>query len=90
MMMRLLVGMASGVAAGLTLIAGYGFYFGFQNGNGLGGTAAVPAGWGAAFGGAFVALAYFWWLSFITGLIGGAAALGSWFVRPTKARATTD
>src|SRR4051812_39931427 len=86
---RVFIGITIGFVVGLGLIAAFGFYWGYQNGNGLGGPAAIPPGVPAAFSGAFTTLAYFWWLAAVAGLMGGVAAFGSWFVRP-KQKATSS
>ena len=80
-MKRTLIGAGIGLVCGILLLAGLGAWQGYLDGVGR----RFPPGWEAAVMGAFVYMAYFWWLAgTVGGGIGGLAGMGSWLVRPTQ------
>ena len=73
-----------GWACGMLLLAGFGFWSGFTQGEP---SSRLPPGPNAALTSAFVFVAYFWWVAGPIGAIfGGATGCGSWLVRPRKRR----
>ena len=78
-MRRTLIGAGVGMACGLLALAGVGAWGGSTFGSG----SRFPPGWEASVMGAFLYVAYFWWLAGTVGVsIGGLAGLVSWLVRP--------
>jgi hypothetical protein len=85
-MLRTLIGTGVGMAIGILVLAGAGAWAGFTHSDWV--RPGLQPGWEAAAIGAFVYTAYFWWLAAaVGGGIGGLAALGSWLVRPRRAKA---
>jgi hypothetical protein len=88
-MIRTLIGAAVGACVGILALATYVGVEGFIHGGAMAARPSMPPGWEAALLGAFVAVAYFWWLAggvgaWIGGLIGlGIAAVGR-FVNENK------
>ena len=86
-MTRMIVGGCIGAICGMCALAGFGVWAGFVHGGPWVGRAGIPPGAYAAALGAFVYLAYFWWLAAGVGsIIGALAGLGSWLVRPKGIR----
>ena len=86
MMRRTLIGAFVGWVCGVVALAGLGARAGYTHGGDWVARAGLPPGWAAAGTEAFVFTAYYWWLAgTIGGIMGGAAGLGSWPVRPRRA-----
>jgi hypothetical protein len=87
-MIRAVIGACVGGCCGVVALAALGGVYGY-----LDGWNRIPPGLDAAWTGAFVAAAYFWWLAFALGaVIGGLAGLGSalvgqWIHRKRASRA---
>src|SRR5260370_17896415 len=74
-----------GAVCGVLALAAAGAVAGYTYGGEAVGPPARPPGPSAAWIGAFVYTAYFWWLAgAVGGVIGGLAGLGSWLVWPRR------
>jgi hypothetical protein len=83
-MIRVIVGTAVGMIAGMLALAGWGGYYGYHNGVP---SAQLPPGWEAAGVSALGVSVFLFWMGLLPGaLIGGAAGFASWLVRPRVTR----
>ena len=79
-MVRTLIGAAVGVVVGMLVLAGWGAWYGYENGVPI---AQLPPGWEAAGVSAFTTSVFLFWMGMLPGaVIGGVAGFGSWMVRP--------